>query len=204
MIDNPVVGEKRWGHEIGKNNKGRYTYATCSECGVPRWTMNPDRRCRKCADKVRSSWKTINDRERITVNRRTKYKDHCPDCGIELWRMREYIGRPCRSCSTIRSARIGENNHNWNGGRHLNGYGYYEIGILRTDPFFCMARKNKNVILEHRLIMARMLGRPLESWEVVHHKNSIKTDNRPENLELVIQAKNVAYARMESTVNQLI
>lgn len=32
--------------------------------------------------------------------------------------------------------------------------------------------------------MEAMLGRPLKRSETVHHMNNVKTDNRPENLEL--------------------
>ncbi len=41
-------------------------------------------------------------------------------------------------------------------------------------------------IKHHKYVMEQKLGRKLESFENVHHKNGVKSDNAPDNLELWI------------------
>lgn len=69
-------------------------------------------------------------------------------------------------------------------GRQKNPAGYWLIRQeLVPEEYKSMVTRGKRV-LEHRLVVAQHLGRPLQSWEVVHHKNGVKDDNRIENLEL--------------------
>lgn len=87
------------------------------------------------------------------------------------------------------TARRGSDSPTWKGGTHISrGYVMVALTALPADEqtiFEPMAtRSSGRVIPEHRLVMARRLGRPLRPSEVVHHKNGVKTDNRPENLEI--------------------
>lgn len=58
----------------------------------------------------------------------------------------------------------------------------------KTDRGYLRVRVGGRAVLQHRHLMSQTLGRPLFSDESVHHRNGVRNDNRPENLELRVGA----------------
>jgi len=83
----------------------------------------------------------------------------------------------------------GSAHHNWKGGTTMHPDGY----VLELAPGHPAAATQKGYVLQHRLVMEKQLGRFLTPNELVHHKNEIKTDNRPENLELMSRSRHISH-----------
>lgn len=78
------------------------------------------------------------------------------------------------------STQPGARNPNWKGGRSIASNGY----VLLKMPGHHLADV-RGYVYEHRVVAETKLGRHLVVGEVPHHINGVKTDNRPENIEVL-------------------
>ncbi len=104
----------------------------------------------------------------------------CARCGIERWVTMRYGKAKHPHCQ--RCKHIG-NKFRWNGGIHLKSGGYWQVRVYPDNPYYIMAN-HMGYVLQHRLIMAEYLMRPLKQYETVHHKNGDKNNNNIANLQL--------------------
>lgn len=119
----------------------------------------------------------------------------CANCKREFYCQKNqladtrYCSRLCHGLYMTKTRkRKAQNNGHWKGGLSKQSDGYL---MLTSGPY---AYKFK---LHHRLIMEKHLGRPLLSFEIVHHINGDKTDNRIENLEIMSRAEHMNHHRAE-------
>lgn len=82
----------------------------------------------------------------------------------------------CQACRAL--AKRGSGSSSWKGGRTLR-HGYVWLSGYYDHP-----NADRGQIAEHILVMTQLLGRPLWPDEEIHHKNTIRDDNSPGNLEL--------------------
>ena len=132
-----------------------------------------------------------------------KYVWHaCVDCGRERWAtFRVGTGQPrnirCPSCGCLQKKH----------GRTIGKGGYIYIYLHPDNFFFSMATGSLThrggYVAEHRLVVAKHLGRNLHTWEIVHHKNHVRDDNRIENLQLVTDDRHKQISVLERRITNL-
>ncbi len=197
----PAIGDLAHASTIGRSGRATFRWSACSGCGEERWVIRyaSDQQCKSCAATEQVSWEggqprlgdTVNGTTIGKVTRATFVWTACPDCAGERWVARRYIAKRCMRCAAIERKWIGERNPRWRGGIRQGKDGYRYLSVSLDHPFIGMAGRrrvhsqHRYHIAEHRLVMAEHLGRPLLSWELVHHLNGIRDDNRIENLELL-------------------
>jgi len=69
-----------------------------------------------------------------------------------------------------------------------NGYRYVPVPYGYPGSTLWSGRK-WSFIAEHRKVMQDLIGRVMRPHENVHHKNGLRHDNRPENLELWVTSQ---------------
>jgi len=146
------------------------------------------------------------------IKRDSNYRKYmwvaCIDCGEPKWTVllhRQPQSPRCRKCAPKHRDsthyKRGQDNPSWIRGWKINKNGYKEI-LIQPDDFFYPMVKKDGYVLEHRLIMAKHLGRCLHRWEVVHHKGK-RLDNRIEKLQLVSDDRHNQITILETRITFL-
>jgi hypothetical protein len=142
----------------------------CAKCGAERWERKDRVEGNNfCSRECYQQWQ----KEDLDMS------DHLREIAPKGERSPEALERLSERMS-------GENNPAWKGGvteKKRKGNYKQEKLVRCPDEFEKMARANGYVPV-HRLKVAKELGRPLTSTEVVHHKDHDNHNNDLENLEL--------------------
>lgn len=102
------------------------------------------------------------------------------------------LGIPMRprleALQIARDQRMGGHSFNWKGGRKLwkNRYWY----LYKPDH---PNANSRGYLLEHRYVMSEKIGRALKDGEVVHHRDGDRSNNHPDNLQLMLSGGRYKY-----------
>lgn len=149
---------------------------TCKQCGNEFWRKHVQD---FCSHACRCTFETGKPKK-------AEPQRECPICGSMFGRT---VRRPWRkTCGVPKCIRAladqhpgylsGADHPNWKGGKRLQTKAGYVM--VYGGP-------GNESRLEHRVVMEDLLGRPLQRYEEVHHRNAVRNDNRPENLELWVK-----------------
>jgi endogenous inhibitor of DNA gyrase (YacG/DUF329 family) len=163
-----TIGVKNSGAKPLETRKGRTV--ACAVCGKPVW--KPDAWLRKVATPTCS-------RKCNGVLRGAEWATHAHKAR-SAWSE--------ESEAALVERMTGPSNPAWKGGltyRNRKGaYADQPIKYVRCPAGLMSMARADGYVMEHRLVVALEVGRPLARTECVHHINHDATDNRQENLML--------------------
>lgn len=162
-------GSGKWWIDTNRQRCGA-SMRICSQCKQQFPSRHPQKYCsRKCAGQSQKG-NRLGERPCawckkpfIPKGKGNRQKCCCLRCAYDLGNTKR--GLP------------GDRNPNWKGGVTPFGKTGY---ILQYVP-------GRGPVFQHRLVMEKKIGRLLRKGENVHHKNGIRDDNRPSNLELWVK-----------------
>lgn len=140
---------------------------TCWQCGADKplagfhnSSRAPDGKTSLCKDCIHARY----------VAKAIERDRRCIECGQLLF------SKTATRCKTHAARERGKTSARRS--RHTSGYIYLRghWGHPNAD--------SSGKIVEHVLVMAEHLGRPIRPEETIHHRNGVRDDNRLENLEL--------------------
>lgn len=153
----------------------------CEKCGISFKAKRADYQIapKYCSNKCKFSGQIGKTRKKI-IN----VDFRCEVCGkhvVEYRGPKRLAEKEPRFCSNkcVGFSQRGENNPNYKNGKRVLKGGYIGIvspGHPHVDSY--------GVVTEHRLVMEKIVGRFLTKEEVVHHKDKVRSNNKPDNLVL--------------------
>lgn len=150
------------------------TTRDCPQCGATFRPRHSDQRfCgRLCVTGSRRKPNTRprNPRPYVSQRMADRQPKACETCGfafIPLTAVSRFCSVRCKAAAALGNVMVADD-------------GYRLVRVPKGTP----GRYANGYILEHRHVLAQVLGRPLTKDESVHHINGDRADNRLENLQL--------------------
>jgi transposase-like protein len=192
-----------WGDNLERNGTKlaqqiAYTLWRCSDCGANvQGTMHNRAAVTRGARVVTETEAWCNKGRHMVAHQDfAKGQNTCRDCRRTHYARNNYsLGKTCMDCGVavvnnstgrcIKCSPVSKRGKFVRKKRRLNTHGYMIVAGEWDHP----NANNRGQVLEHVKVMSEALGRPLLPGENVHHKNGVRDDNRPENLELWVTSQ---------------